>query len=675
MISRLFQQIPIVVVILLLLVSAPSLFSQNRKTEKLLQKAEAKFNLKKFVEAEQLYESIIQTEPNNYEAAYRLGVINDNLEDYNEALRWYQTAAEIDPERNDTVFYYIGLTHKRLNNYRQAKEVLLEFQERHQTQDEYYQRAQLEIEGAELAEASQGKRPKYSVNNVSFNSDALDAFPTMLDQRQEDKFIVFTSHRRSKGRSNKRYQGLGQPAFSDLFSVVIENDSVYGPPVNLGTPLNTKMNDGTATFSGDGLSVFYTICNDKKNKYGCSIYESRYDPLKKTWGRPEIVSGLSDYRDIVINSRGKTKRVPTDDRQPSLTRDGRTLFFASNRGGGQGGFDIWYSRRQGTGWSKPENAGPVINTPFDELTPYISEDANKLYFSSNGRGGFGGFDLYKSEGSIDAWTSPNNLGAPINTSFDEISILTMDNDSLILFSSNKPGGFGSYDIYWSREIYYPPGSLNIAVQGLIRDKRTKQPIPFATAILYEYVAGGAILPIDTFQTDQSARYYFPLIKDKNYKVLGNAPEYLANEEEVSTMGIDDDTDIEQNIDIELEPIVINEPIVLQNIYYDFDEFYLRPDALLELNRLVKILRQNANITIQLGSHTDTNGTLKYNDVLSNNRAKAAIKYLADNGINPNRLSWLGFGELKPLIYPELTDEDEQANRRTEFRITSIDFDE
>lgn len=675
MISRLFHHITTLSVLTLWLVYSPASFAQSGKIEKTLQKAAARYNLKKYVEAEQLYQSVIRIEPNNYEAAYKLGAINDILGDYDEAVQWYQTAAEIDPARNDTVFYYLGLTHKRLSNYRKAKEVLLEFQERHQERDEYYQRAQLEIEGAELGEVSLGKRPKYRVVNVSFNSEALDAFPAFLDQRQEDRFIVFMSHRRAKGRANKRYQGLAQPAFSDLYSVVIENDTIFGPPTNLGKPLNTKRNDGASTFSGDGLTIFYTICNDKKNKYGCSIYESRYNPLRKTWGKPEIVSSLSDFRDVVVNSRGKTRRVPTDDRQPSLSRDGRTLFFASNRGGGQGGFDIWYARRQGTGWSKPINAGPVINTPFDELTPYINVDGDKLYFASDGRGGFGGFDLYRSQGAIDAWTNPQNLGYPLNSSFDDFSAITMDEDSLIFFSSNKPGSVGSYDIYWAREQYYSPSSLNIAVQGLIRDKRTKQPIPFATAILYEYVAGGAILPIDTFNTDQSARYYFPLIAEKNYKILGNAPEYLANEEDVSTVGIEDDTDIEQNIDIELEPIVINEPIVLQNIYYDYDEFYLRPDALLELNELVRILRQNPNITIQLGSHTDTNGTLRYNDVLSNNRAKATIKYLADNGISPARLSWLGFGELQPLIYPELTDEDEQANRRTEFRIMSIDFDE
>ena len=250
----------------------------------------------------------------------------------------------------------------------------------------------------------------------------------------------------------------------------------------------------------------------------------------------------------------------------------------------------------------------------------------------------------------------------------------MDDDSLVYFTSDRPGGAGSYDIYWGRAIAHPKVIYDISVNGFIRDKETKQPIPFATAILYEYQEDSSIIEIGNFQTDQTARYEFPLESDKNYKILGNALEYLANEEEVTTVGIEENKELTQNIDIELEPIVIDSAIVLQNIYYDYDKYYIRTDALDDLKYLIKILQQNPNITIQMGSHTDSNGTESYNKDLSNNRARSVVKYLADNGIEPSRLSWFGFGESAPLIYPELSDEDEQANRRTEFRITSIEFE-
>jgi outer membrane protein OmpA-like peptidoglycan-associated protein len=182
-----------------------------------------------------------------------------------------------------------------------------------------------------------------------------------------------------------------------------------------------------------------------------------------------------------------------------------------------------------------------------------------------------------------------------------------------------------------------------------------------------------IVPLDTFKTDQSGRYNFPLELNQQYKVLGNAPEYFANEVEVSTVGIEKDEELERNIDIELERIIIDLPIVLQNVYYDFDEYFIRQDAVIELNKLVKIMVQNANITIQLGSHTDSNGGDPYNMALSDNRAKACVRYLVESGIAPSRISWKGYGESMPLIYPEMTDQDEQANRRTEFRVLSIDY--
>ena len=281
-----------------------------------------------------------------------------------------------------------------------------------------------------------------------------------------------------------------------------------------------------------------------------------------------------------------------------------------------------------------------------------------------------GFDIYTSEKREGSWLPNINVGSPINSNSDEIGSIWLKEDSLVFFSSNRNGGLGSYDIYSARLTGVIGGTL--ALQGLVRDRDTQLPIPFATAILFEKDTEGFLVPLDTFSTGPNADYYFDLEFDKQYKVLGNAPEYLANEIEVSTEGVTAGI-LERNIDIALEPIYASLPIVLQNIYYDFDEFFLREDAKRELDNVAFLMKQNNNITIQMGSHTDTNGTLDYNDELSNNRARSAVKYLIDRGINPERLTWFGYGENEPLIYPEESDDDEQANRRTEFRILSIDF--
>jgi peptidoglycan-associated lipoprotein len=205
----------------------------------------------------------------------------------------------------------------------------------------------------------------------------------------------------------------------------------------------------------------------------------------------------------------------------------------------------------------------------------------------------------------------------------------------------------------------------------VRDAATKLPIPFATVTLYE-MKGGQLIPLDTFNTDQSAQYRFALQPGKDYKLIGNAPEYLANEVQVSTRDATKSMDLEADIDIYLDRIEIARPIVLQNIYFDFDKYDIRADAAPELDRLAVLLERNPTLRILIGAHTDTNGSEAYNIKLSNNRAKAVVNYLKQKGIDPKRLTWIGYGESQPLIYPELSDADEQANRRAEFRIMSIE---
>jgi peptidoglycan-associated lipoprotein len=654
-----------------------AMMAQSSKVDKLLKKADLYYQQNDKVRSEELYQEVLALDENNYQAAYQLGRIYRFFKDYRGALRYFRKASEIDPSEDITVFLQIGLTYKILGNYRKAKESFEEYQRRsNDSESDLYKRAQLEIDGCNLADSLMQQKETWRVKPVSFNSEAGDRFPAYLDQRQEDVFLSFSSSRPLPNKRNKRNKVTGEPKDEDIYFVIKENDSTFSAEVERidNKKINTKTNNGPASFTGDGLTMYFTICNGKDNRNGCSVYESKYDPVKKEWGKPVFLEGVNGTKTVIVNQRGKTKQVPTDDRQPFITKDGRTLFFVSDREGGEGEFDIWYSRRVGAGWSTPENLGPTINTAYNEYSPFFNDPGDALYFSSDGRPGFGGLDLFKAEGSIGSWSEPSNIGNPINSSYDDFGGIWMDEDSLAYFSSDRPGGMGSYDIYFGQAIPVDLSKLNVSVTGIIRDKETKEPISYATAILYEYQGENNIVPLDTFNTTEDARYEFKLKVDKRYKVLGNAPEYLANEEEVSTEDIRGDRTIIKNIDIELDPIIIDKPIILQNIYYDFDEYYLRPDAVTELKKMVKILNDNANIIVQMGSHTDSNGSFPYNDELSNNRAKAVVAFLADNGIDPGRLSWYGFGETEPLVYPELTDEDEQINRRTEFRILSIDFE-
>ncbi len=646
---------------------------------KIIEQADALFVTRRYVEAEEGYRQALEKDPNCFHCMYRVALCNEYFQNYKESVKWFESAIALDPNRNDTAYFKLGLSYKMLDRYNDAREMFEKFRKKYTENDDYFKRVDLEIKGCDFAEKEREKDPLYKVWPVNINTSSSDLFPMVLNQNGVDSFLVFMSYR-AESFGNDMYTGAAESSFSDLWKAPFEDDSTLGVSENLGKQVNTKQNDGTSSFTSDGMTMYYAICNQGKRGYGCSIYQSNYDPRKKAWGKAQLIEGLNGKREVVINSRGKTKEVPTWDAHPSLSADGMTMFFVSDREGGWGGLDIWYSIKQGEEWSEPVNAGPNINTAFNDMSPYLNKTGDRIVFASDGRVGMGGLDLFVAEGSIGNWKEPKNLGIPINSSYDDFASTWVNKDSTAIFTSNRPQkdkeeegpDHGRDDIYFARMI--PPPPITVAVHGVIRDKKSKQPVPFALVMLFKKTDEGELIPVDTFQTDQSANYNFPLEIDKEYKIVANAPEYLANEENLNTFGLKEDTDFEKNIDIYLERIIIAFPIVLNNIYYDFDYDTLRKESKEELQgRLKKTMDDNPQIVIEIGSHTDSNGSEKYNKDLSERRAKSVVKYLVGLGVKADRLSWYGYGESDLLIYPELTDEDEQLNRRSEFRIMAIDY--
>lgn len=639
--------------------------------EKILEEANKLYSAQRFSKAKEAYIEVLKKDPENFDATVRVGKCSYFIQEYDDAARYFESAIEIDKNGNDTVYFETGMTYRVLDRQNDALEMFTEFRKRWKEKDEYAKRVKLEIEGSKFAEAQRSEDPKWRVRPIDLNTPMGDNFPAILQQTEEEEYLVFTSSR-TESKNDEIFEAYNE-GFSDLWFAKIEDDTTFGPVETMGKKINTKFNDGNPTFSPDGMTMYLSICNQGKLGYGCSIYSSKYDPRKKRWGKPKVVEGLQGFNEVVVDSRGKVKKVPTYDVHPMLTKDGNTMYFVSDRDGGQGRLDIWYATNYGEGeWSEPQNLGERINTPFDDISAYPSRDGNTLYFASNGRVGFGGFDLYESKGGLGKWEEPVNMGSPLNSTYDDFAGFWSEDDSTTYFTTNREGGSGRDDIYWGKKVEAPPAEF--AVHGLVVDTKTKLPIPFATVILFEKDFENELIPIDTFRTDQSAEYNFQLDKDKEYKVLGNAPEYLANEKEFSTVGLKESVDFEVNIDIELERIIIEKPITLNNIYYDFDMYDLRPESVEELNRLIGLLTLNGNISIQIGSHTDSNGSEPYNKTLSENRAKSVVTFLIENGVAPDRLKWFGFGESELIYYPEKTDEEEQMNRRSEFRILSIDYE-
>lgn len=652
--------------------------------EKILQLANNLYRAQRFAKAKEAYVEVLKKDAGNYLATVRVAKCSYFIQEYDDAARFFESAIDIDKEGNDTVYFELGITLRVLDRHNDALAAFKEFQKRWKENDDYLRRVKLEVQGCTFVEEQRKLDPKWRTNCLDINTAMGDNFPSILQRGEDDKYLVITSSRpasKKPAKKGKKEKGLKESdlfeayneGYSDLWTIKIEDDTTFGVAENMGKKINKKYNDGNSTFSPDGMTMYYSVCNQGKLGYGCSIYEAKYDSRASKWGKPKLVEGLKGSKEVVINSQGKVKKVATYDVHPNLSADGNTMYFVSDREGGEGRLDIWYSTFQGDSWSEPQNLGKRINTAFDDISPDLSDDGNTLYFATNGRVGFGGFDLYKTTGGMGAWGDPENMGAPINSTYDDLAGAWSKDDSTAYFTSNRPACTGRDDIYWAKQVGAPP--CEFAVHGLVLDKRTKQPVPFATVILYEFDVAGDLIPLDTAKADQGAAYNFELECNKKYKVVANAREYLMNEAEFNTDTKDPKNDIEVNVSIELERIEIERPIVLKNIYYDYDKADLRVSAMSELDSLKLLLNKNPHIAIQIGSHTDSNGSEDYNKELSERRAKSAVTYLMQGGIEGDRLKWYGYGESQLEVFPEMNDEDEQKNRRTEFRIKCMDYPE
>lgn len=351
----------------------------------------------------------------------------------------------------------------------------------------------------------------------------------------------------------------------------------------------------------------------------------------------------------------------------SLSPDEKTLYFASDMPGGHGGTDIWYSERQSDGtWGIPQNAGTSINTDKDELFPGIAPDGT-MYFSSDGLPGMGGLDIFSSKGSKDQWEKAQNSKYPINSAGDDFAFIATeitDRGMSGYLSSNRINGKGGDDIY--SFVYIKP-KIVLALKGVVYNKATKEILPEATVTLYS--AGREIVGKQSSKDDGT--FFFELDIDSDYKVLGQKAGYYSDSTAVSTKGIlKSDTLVAS---LYLDPLFkVGKTFELENIHYDFDKHNIRKDAAEILDELVRIMRDNPTLKIELSSHTDSRGSDSYNMALSQRRAQSAVDYLVSRGIARDRMVAQGYGESRLLNRCSngvaCSIDEHQANRRTEVEI-------
>jgi outer membrane protein OmpA-like peptidoglycan-associated protein len=408
--------------------------------------------------------------------------------------------------------------------------------------------------------------------------------------------------------------------------------------------------------------------NTGKRKGGedVDLYLARF--RNGVWSEPQIITGS-------VNS------PKSWDSTPSFSVDGRTLYFSSNRDGGYGGTDLYVAQMDSRGrFSRVRNLGPEINTAGNEMFPYVAEDA-KLYFASDAHPGFGGLDLFMVK-RASGRTTIQNLSEPVNSTGDDFGIFLVRPDRGF-FTSNREGGKGDDDVYTFVNEDPDLRVVNYYLAGVTYtpDKEGKlQILPNTKVSLID--ANDNIL--QDYVTGTDGKFLFRVYENEDYDLIGELDGYLIKRQDYTTKGKSVDpktlkelvTNITLDTLIVLDKIEINKIFVLENIYYNFNKFDIRPDAALELDKLVQLLIDNPEIKIELSSHTDSVDTDEYNFFLSQKRAESAVEYIVKHGISPDRLVAKGYGESKPIASNSNRDGSDnpvgrQKNRRTEFKILEI----
>ncbi len=416
--------------------------------------------------------------------------------------------------------------------------------------------------------------------------------------------------------------------------------------------LNTRNNEGAQCLSADGSIMVFTGCNREDSYGGCDLY---YSILQEdgTWTPP-------------INM-GKNINTRWWDSQPTLSGNGKTLYFSSARRGGFGGTDIWYSELQDNGvWSVAKNLGPIVNTSDDDVSPFLHWDGQTMYLSSAGHVGFGGRDFFvvrKDESG--EWAEVKNLGYPINTPADEFSLIVSPDGKTGYYATNTiEDGYGGMDLY-SFDMPEEAQAIGIAyLEGQVLNKLTGKGLQSEITVV-DIETGQDYL---NAMTDEKGNFFITLPSNKNFALNIDKKDFLFYSENFS---LTDNENPERAYEmlVTLNPITKGEKIQLHNVFYETGLYDLKPQSLPELDKLYSFLVQNPNLKIEISGHTDNQGAETLNLELSKNRALSVYNYLVKKGINKNRLSYKGYGASEPVASND-NEKGRKQNRRTEIKILS-----
>jgi len=565
----------------------------------------------------------------------------------------YSAVVKLQEAKPESFLYYAQAL-QSTGDYEKAREMFLKYAEMNPTD----LKARIYAANCDsILGPWKGLPEKYEVKIANgINTSQSDFGPVFYNEE-----LVFASDFNTNPSEAKEYGWTGRGYLNIMKSDPDSTGNFWGN-MQKATEFNNKINqeyhDGPATFSADGNSIYFT-----RSFFGKAKREGIYKTnLLKIYYANKTDGDWSEVKPFFLNSKEYSVG------HPSLSADGKTLYFASDMPGGQGGTDIWLCKRDGDAWGPASNLGSIVNTSEKEMFPTICNDG-VLYFASAGHPGYGALDIFRTKYENSKWTTPENLHTPLNGSYDDFAIAFAPGEKNGFFSSNRPEGMGSDDIYAFR-VARPTPVLPALISGLVKDKTTMLPIADATVFLYNPTTGNVkILKTNTFGVYESV-----IDKPADYIVKAMMPNYISDCILLPVAELKPGITSNAYRDLLLDKLTISKSFQIEKIYYDFDKYTIRADAKAELDKLVRIMTENP-VTVELGSYTDCRGSDAYNQKLSQNRADAAVKYIIKSGIDKSRITAKGYGE-QQLVNKcadgvKCTSPEHQANRRSEFKITSI----
>lgn len=617
------------------------LTTKNKKAIQVYTDGVEYLDQRKYPEAEEKFLNAIELDNVFVEAHQMLAFLYEEIKKYDEAIEYYEKVIQIDPKFFPNNYFTLGNLQLASGQYEKAKANFIIFSGLKDVSVALQMQSEENVIKADFAIQLMQNPVSFQPINLgeNINTEFGDYSPTLTADEQ----VLYYTVRRKRDE----YTQCARCPDEEDFYISRRNEGKWTKAVPLGHPINSHDNEGAACISPDGKIFYYTACNRDDGLGSCDIYFSKKEGSK--WSSP-------------INC-GSPLNSTKWDSQPSIAPDGKTLYFASARGGNK---DIFVSIQNEDGqWSVPQSLGSVINTNKDEMSPFIHPDGKTLYFTSEGHLGMGGMDIFYSKKQDDgSWSIPQNIGYPINTHHDEGFFIVSASGATAYYSSDQLGGSGKFDLYsFDLPLELRPEPVNY-IKGVITDA-IKLNYIFAEFELINLTTGETV--VKSFSDPIDGTFLVCLPSNASYALHVSKTGYLFYSQHFELNDTMSQTDpIMKNI--ELQPIRTGEIVVMRNIFFDFDSDVLKPESKVELNKLIVLLVENPSLCIEIRGHTDNIGSADYNKMLSEKRALSVLNYLTEKGVDRRRLAYKGYGATVPVDTNE-TEEGRAKNRRTEFKVT------